>query len=344
MSGDLVLLTGATGFVGFRTLLSTLRAGYRVRCAVRSQSGIKKILAAPSLCDLEPSDSQLQWAIVPDFTTVGAFDEAVKGAKYIIHCASPVVKFQPDGGLGREDEIYVEPAVQGVLGMLQSALSHANDTVKRIVVTSSIVAIMPRSCFRGEGLDRPAFTGQSRLPWPIPPYEDPYSASKTAALDASENWIKEHRPSFDLISIMPGWVLGHEELATSTEAILSGSNNALLYFLVGGTRDYPINTGYISVGDLADAHVIALSPSVSGGQSVILSQHLDFEQAREIAKKAFPEAFEKGILSDSGVQPTVSIPTDASDGEKLLGRRFATAEEVVKEVAAQYVKLAQQRS
>ncbi|KAJ5467714.1 hypothetical protein N7475_005466 [Penicillium sp. IBT 31633x] len=32
----LVLLTGATGFIGFQTLIDALKAGFRVRCAVRS--------------------------------------------------------------------------------------------------------------------------------------------------------------------------------------------------------------------------------------------------------------------------------------------------------------------
>ncbi|KAF9872253.1 3-beta hydroxysteroid dehydrogenase [Colletotrichum karsti] len=339
MVNDLILLTGATGFVGSRALVTLLESGFRVRCAVRSESGRDKIMASPSLRSIQPSEEQLAWVIVHDITVPNAYDEAVKGVKYIIHCASPVVKLRPDGRQGTDDEIYVNPAVQGVVGMLESAAAHAGDTVERIVVTSSIVAIMPRSCFRGEGLDRPAFTGESRLPWPVAPYEDAYSASKTAALEASERWMREHKPAFDLISIMPAWIFGREELATTPEALLSGSNGVLLELLRGNKFDWTINTGYVSVQDVVDAHIRALSPSVPGGKSFILSKHIAFEEARDFAKKHFPEAFANGVFREDSKQLVVSIPTDESEGEELLGRQYENCEDVVKEVAAQYVKL-----
>ncbi|KAL0937943.1 3-beta hydroxysteroid dehydrogenase [Colletotrichum truncatum] len=345
MSGDLILLTGATGFVGYKTLITALKAGYRVRCAVRSKSGIDKVLSAPSLQSLQVSNNQLSWVIVPDIAALGAYDDAVKDVKYIIHCASPVPKFGPNGlgangRHGTDEEIFVTPAVRGVVGMLESAAAHAADTVKRIVVTSSVVAVMPRSAFRGEGLDRPAFTGESRLPTPAAPYEDAYSASKTASLEASEIWIKEHQPAFDLISIMPAWILGHEEFAKTTKSLLEGSNSVLLGLLTGRKSSTTINTGCISVTDVADAHISALSPSVSGGQSFLLSRHIVFEEARKLAKQYFLDAFVSGVFNEDGVQPTVSIPTDASEGEKLLGRTYVSEEEIVREVATQYVQLA----
>jgi uncharacterized protein YbjT (DUF2867 family) len=37
MSDDLVLITGATGHLGFKVLRTALEAGYRVRAAVRSE-------------------------------------------------------------------------------------------------------------------------------------------------------------------------------------------------------------------------------------------------------------------------------------------------------------------
>ncbi|TEA03248.1 putative uncharacterized oxidoreductase [Colletotrichum sidae] len=339
MPKDLVLLTGATGFVGFKTLVTALTAGYRVRCAVRSMSGIEKILAAKTIQKLQPSDDELSWAVVPDITVAGAYDEAVKGVKYIIHCASPVPKLRPDGRTGTDEEIYITPAVSGVVGILKSAQAHASTTVKRVVVTSSIVAVMPRACFRGEGLNRPPFNDESRLPVPVAPYEDAYSASKTAALGASEEWMSTCQPAFDLISILPAWIWGYEELATTPVALLSSSNGILLDILRGEMNKTTINTGYISVGDVADAHVSALSKSIAGNRSFLLSQHVDFDEARQLAKKHFPEAFAKGVFSENSKQPTVSIPTDATEGEKLLGRMYENTESVVTEVGAQLVHL-----
>ncbi len=55
MSGDLVLVTGATGYLGYLTVVDLLRSGYRVRAAVRSMEKAKGILSAPSLKSISPS-------------------------------------------------------------------------------------------------------------------------------------------------------------------------------------------------------------------------------------------------------------------------------------------------
>jgi NADP-dependent 3-hydroxy acid dehydrogenase YdfG len=48
MPSSLVIITGATGHVGYRTLIETLKASYQIRAAVRNEASIKKIKAAES--------------------------------------------------------------------------------------------------------------------------------------------------------------------------------------------------------------------------------------------------------------------------------------------------------
>ncbi|KAI3537238.1 reductase [Colletotrichum paranaense] len=344
MTDNLILLTGATGFVGYKTLITALEAGFRVRCAVRSRAGIDKILAAPSIKSNNPSKDQLSWTIVPDISHPGAYDEAVQGVTYIIHCASPVPTFGKDERVGTEEEVYVKPAVAGVLGLLESAKRHATNTLTRVVVTSSIVAVIPMECFMGQGLDRPAIDGESRVATPVAPFGSgfgAYRASKIAALSASEAWVKEHATStnFDLISVIPAWIWGRDELSTTAESLLSGSNSVLLEYLRGRKSDTPILSSFISVDDVAAAHVNALSPSVSGKQSFLLGRHVAIEEARAIAMENFPQAFADGVYSADGSQPTISVPTDASEGERLLGRKFASGEDMVRDVAGQFSQL-----
>ncbi|KAK1730110.1 hypothetical protein CaCOL14_013136 [Colletotrichum acutatum] len=344
MTDDLILLSGATGFVGYKTLITALEAGFRVRCAVRSKAGIDKILAAPSIKNINPTKDQLSWVIVPDITHPGAYDEGVQGVTYIVHCASPVPTFGKDERVGTEEEVYVKPAVAGVLGLLESAKRHAADTLRRVVVTSSIVAVVPMECFMGQGLDRPAIDGKSRVATPAAPYGSgfgAYRASKIAALRASEAWMKEHGTStnFDLVSIIPAWIWGRDELSTTAESLLSGSNSVLLEYLRGRKSDTPILSSFVSVDDVAASHVRALSPSVSGKQSFLLGRYVAMEEARVIAMENYPQAFADGVYSADGSQPTVSIPTDASEGERLLGRKFVSGGDMVRDVAGQFLQL-----
>ena len=149
---DLIVLTGATGFLGFKILIVALKAGYKVRCVVRSPSRIGKIVDAPSIKSLNLSNGQLTWATVPDMTVSGAYDDAVVGAKYVIHTASPIPSF---GGEAPTPEAYeqhfVQAASKGTLGILESIRKAG--TVKRIVITSSVVANVPFKYFIGQGDD-----------------------------------------------------------------------------------------------------------------------------------------------------------------------------------------------
>ena len=87
----LVLVTGATGFIGFRTLIETLKAGYHVRAAVRDEAGVQKVKAAAST---KPYLPQLDFVLVPDILKKDAYFEAVKGVDYVIHLASPTTKVE----------------------------------------------------------------------------------------------------------------------------------------------------------------------------------------------------------------------------------------------------------
>lgn len=90
---DIVLLTGASGYVGSLVLVRLLKAGYTVRCAIRSEGKKDKVLGTDSIKALKPSREQLSWIVVRDLAAPGAYDEAAVGVKYIIHCASPIPSF-----------------------------------------------------------------------------------------------------------------------------------------------------------------------------------------------------------------------------------------------------------
>lgn len=125
--------------IGFRTLVQLLEAGYSVRAAVRNQAGFDRIAAFNSVAKYR---SQLTSFIVPEITTPGAYDEAVKGVKYIIHGASPLPN--TDNPDHFESEI-VQPAIRGTVGILESAIKTSG--IEKIVITASIASIasMPHS-------------------------------------------------------------------------------------------------------------------------------------------------------------------------------------------------------
>jgi nucleoside-diphosphate-sugar epimerase len=344
MAGELVLVTGSTGFVGFLTLIDLLKAGYRVRAAIRSQAKKQKIIDTPSYKAINPSASQIEWVTVPDMNAPGAYDAAAKGVDYIIHLASPVPSFG-DETLAKEssedmEEHFVQQPLRSDIGMLQSA--QKSGTVKRVVVTSSGVAITPFEWYMGQGNPKP-LGPNDRIPDAEGPWSfefQAYSAGKARALNAMEAYMKEVKPNFDLITIIPGWIFGRDELVTDAASHRKGTTNSVLVnFLVGGKGASPYNSNAVWGEDVARVHVKTLSPSVKGNQSFIVSTEIVWDDALKVLKSRFPEAVKAGKLSVDGEQGTLSLPLDGSKAAKEFGFTYKPYDDVVAEVATQYLEL-----
>lgn len=292
MASDLVLLTGATGFIGFATLRATLAHGYKVRAAVRSEQKAGSVRYNSTLRNVK--SDQLEFVIVPDFLVEGAFDEAVKGVNFIIHVASPLP--EPEWSVEKNDldALMVQPAIQGTLGLFRSA--QKVNSIQRIVVTSSVASLAPYAVIAGEPTEQ-RFGPEHRCD-PIPqPFMNivqvAYHTSKILALRHAEEFVQSENPSFDVIHIHPTIVLGRDELAATPEAVDSGSNAWALGPVLGRRAEKPSPAIVTHVDDVALAHVRALSPNVPGNQSFLLNSNRDEDWT--VCVNSSTEAF--GILN-----------------------------------------------
>ncbi|KAG8525258.1 uncharacterized protein KY384_008902 [Bacidia gigantensis] len=335
---SLVLVTGATGFIGYRTLIEALKAGHRVRAAVRNENGIQKIKAASST---RPYLSQLEFTLVPDILKEDAYYEAVKGVDSVIHLASPTTNLPTTPTEETYDEWLLQPAVRGTLNMLEAA-SKYSPTTKRIVITASIVSIIEwPEMFMETGS---VFNEQSRTGPASKPYGGlfaAYGAGKVATLNATEQYIRTQRPHFEVNHIGPGFVIGKNELATKRADILASTNGAALGPILGSAAG-PTPSTSVFVNDVARMHVLALDPKVAGGQlflGVSENSNTKWEDAFDIVKKQFPKAVEDGTFPLTGSNPTKRLIFDNGYTKKALGVEFASYEEQVKSVAGQYLEL-----
>ncbi|MCJ1399447.1 hypothetical protein MMC11_002649 [Xylographa trunciseda] len=340
---DLVLITGGTGHLGFRVLVDALHAGYNVRAAVRSQEKANAILEAPSVNAFSPSSSQLSFVIVENILEDGAYDEAVKGVQYIIHVASPISAKTEDIPEEEFDSYFIQPALKGTLGILKSASKISG--IKRIVITSSEVAIIPWKEFYQEESDV-IFNDQWKTPLAKAPYAnkfEAYAASKVGALLATQDFVKENNPGFDVINMMPSFIVGKNELVTKVEEITSGTNGAALGQVLGVKNPYPNPSTTVFVNDIAKLHVLALDPKIPGNQSFLANSEgingTNWGDAIDIVAKHYPEAVAKGILPNNGSQPTKSTLIDVSRTESVFGMKFEPYEVQVKSVVGHYLDL-----
>jgi nucleoside-diphosphate-sugar epimerase len=261
MSGELVLVTGGSGFVASQCIAQLLDAGYRVRTTVRSldrEASVRKMLgsavfAAPRLS-----------FVAADLNSDTGWPQAVVGCDYVLHVASPFPLTVPK----HEDELIV-PARDGALRVLRAA---RDARVKRLVLTSSFAAI-------GYGhakIDRP-FTEAD--------WSDPnglgvtaYAKSKTLAERAAWEFIGREGRDLELSVVNPvgvfGPVLG-PDFSTSIQIIKRMMDGAL--------PALPrVSFGIVDVRDVADLHLRAMTQPDAKNER-FLAVAGDFMTLRQIA-------------------------------------------------------------
>lgn len=269
-STDKVLVTGANGYIALWIVKTLLERGNSVRAAVRSES------KGTPLQELFKSyGSKLEITIVPDMTKEGAWDEAVKGVQAIEHTATPANFFVPDP----KPEDFIQPAINGTLRVLESALKH-QEGIKRIVVTSSISAV-------ANATDPPRhYTEDDWNESSLKEVEEKgseagvqtiYAASKVLAERAATDFYKKHKDevSWDLTVICPPLVIGAPLGEVPSQTAL---NTSLQFYWMSVIADVPRTreqltaaVPFADVRDMAEAHVLALEKEKAAGERIFIT-------------------------------------------------------------------------
>lgn len=205
---DLVLVTGASGFIATHVVQQLLQKGYRVRGTVRDTKNERKVAPLRSLCPEAKNPLEL---VEADLNDPGAWSHAVTGCDYVIHVASPLLNVTPKN----ENDI-IKPAVEGTRAIMKAAAE--SGSVKRVVLTSSTAAINAGGFVPMEGLF-------SEDTWPdLDKVGAPYVKSKTLAERAAWDYVKDlptvNGRKLELAVINPGYVVGPVlcgEFATAME-------------------------------------------------------------------------------------------------------------------------------
>ncbi len=261
MSGELVLVTGGSGFIGAHCILRLLDGGYRVRTTVRSLQREADVRAMLKAGGAEPGEA-LSFAAT-DLMSDAGWPEAVAGCDYLLHVASPFPASAPK----LEDELIV-PAREGALRVLRAARDAG---VKRVVLTSSFAAI-------GYGVkitDRP-FTEEN---WTDPSgMIGAYAKSKTLAERAAWDFVAREGGALELSVVNPvgvfGPVLG-PDYSTSIQIVQRLMDGAM----PGCPR---LSFGIVDVRDVADLHLRAMTNPAAKGER-FLAVAGDFMTIQQIA-------------------------------------------------------------
>jgi nucleoside-diphosphate-sugar epimerase len=282
MAGELVLVTGGSGFIGAHCILQLLERGFRVRTTVRSLSREADVRAMLRTGGADPGD-RLEF-VAADLTNDVGWPEAVAGCAYVLHVASPFPQAAPKN----EDELII-PAREGALRVLRAARDAG---VKRVVLTSSYAAI---------GYGQP----QQKAPFDETNWTDPngddvraYVKSKTLAERAAWDFIAREGGALELSVVNPvgvfGPVLGPDY---STSILL------VQRLMDGAMPGCPrLWFGLVDVRDVADMHLRCMTDPAAKGERflAVAGEFLSIVEIARILKRRMGAAAKR--------VPTMELP------------------------------------
>ncbi|MFN7051885.1 MAG: NAD-dependent epimerase/dehydratase family protein, partial [Gemmobacter sp.] len=187
---DTVVLTGVTGFLGGHLALELLASGYHVRGSLRNPARANAVRAALTAAGADVTRLSF---VTLDLTRDAGWAEAMAGARFLIHAASPFVTTMP-----KDKAELIGPAVAGTERALAAALAAG---VERIVLTSSSVAIV-----NGRGTGGPALLGAADWADPESGRLNAYAESKVRAERRAWDMLRGQEQR--LVVVNPGFITG----------------------------------------------------------------------------------------------------------------------------------------
>lgn len=321
----MILLTGATGFVGKETLRRLIEKGYAVRVLVRNPS---KLLDIPEFQSVEVFQGDLHDLL--------SLEKACEGVKYIIHCAAEVSFHKAD-----KARIF-HTNVEGTANLVNVAIAAG---VRKLVHVSSIAAL-------GRSIENEPITEQTK--WKNEGNNSVYAQSKYRAEKEAYRGLAEGLP---LVVALPGLILGPGDWKSGSSGIFKFANKGIPFYPAG-------SNGFVSVYDVADGLIRLMeSPFESGEKFILVSQNLTYQLiltliAKELGKRPpiwmLPPFWAQliGFVSEwlaklSGGRPILSRETtrtssfryiyDGSHYSNTFSVNYQNIEEIIKLTCAQFV-------
>ncbi|HEX7682675.1 MAG TPA: hopanoid-associated sugar epimerase [Trinickia sp.] len=253
-SSDLVLVTGASGFVGSAVARAALARGMRVRVLVRATSPRKNV---------EALDADIVVGDMRDETSMRA---ALRGVRYLFHVAADYRLWAPDPS-------EIERAnLEGTEATMRAALAEG---VERIVYTSSVATLKVTS----EGL-----IADETAPLAAQQAIGVYKRSKVLAERAVERMIEQAQ--LPAVIVNPSTPIGPRDVRPTP------TGRIIVEAALGKIPAF-VDTGLnlVHVDDVAEGHLLALERGRIGERYILGGENLPLQRmladiANETGRKA----------------------------------------------------------
>jgi len=275
-----VLVTGGTGYLASWIVKQLLDEGLTVHATVRNKTKIEKYKHLLELSRTSKGEVKIFEA---DLLNPHSFKAAMEGCELVMHTASPFIMQAKN-----PTETLIKPALEGTKNVLNTA--NETPSVKRIVLTSSVVAILGDNKDAASGkVDESDWNTSSSLK------HQPYNYSKKLAEE--EAWkIMKAQNQWDLVTINPAFIMGPSLTKRKDSASISMMTDIGSGRFKSGVPG--LYFGTVDVRDVAQGHIKAGFTPTAQGRHILSNKTLSFLDYGKILRAKFGNrySFPKGIL------------------------------------------------
>ncbi|WP_442589890.1 NAD-dependent epimerase/dehydratase family protein [Pedobacter sp. AW31-3R] len=236
----MILVTGATGFLGSELVTKLTQQGKTIRALRRQNSVIPALLKDNTL---------IEW-VIADINEPAALDDVFEGVTQVYHCAA-LVSFKP-----KDKAALLRINIEGTSNIVNLCIEHH----ARLVHVSSIAAL-------GEPKK-----GKQQITeddyWEYDSNDHAYAISKYEGEMEVWRGIAE---GLDAVIVNPSVIIGARAGYTGSGAIFKKIKDGLSYYTRGAT-------GIVDVEDVAKSMIALMESGVSEQRFTISAENYHFKQ------------------------------------------------------------------
>lgn len=246
----MILVTGATGFVGAHLLYQLAETNEHVRAIYRSEKTIEKVTEVFSLYGANASlISKIEW-FKADITDVPSMIPAFYGVKKVYHCAA-FISFNPKD--------YREMRKVNIHGTAIIVNLSIDAKVNKICFVSSIASI-------GNSIYGEPSTEENE--WNPQADNSGYSITKFGA--EMEVW-RASQEGVDVVIVNPGIILGGGFWNAGSGKIFTKIFHGLKFYTEG-------KTGFVGVKDVVKTMVFLTNSTIKNERFILVSENKSYKE------------------------------------------------------------------
>ncbi len=236
----MILVTGATGFLGAELARQLTRSGEHIRCTKRSSSVIPDLL--------KPYASLIEW-VEADMLDIFALEDAFAGVTQVYHCAAWVSFRQAD------KEPMITTNVQGTANVVNLCLQYNC----RLVHVSSIAAV-------GQAKPGELITENNHIE--DTPVHNVYAISK---LESEMEVWRGIAEGLDAVIVNPSVIIGANAGTDGSGQIFETLRKGLNFYTRG-------SCGLVDVEDVAQSMILLMQGDITAERFIVNAENWPFRQ------------------------------------------------------------------